>query len=559
MTTGSSVYSTSTHHFELYTEGFFVPSPSTYTSVEAPKGEFGVFLVSNGSNRPYRRKIRAPGSAHSQGLDSMSKHHMPADVVTIIGTQDIVSGEGSSSSILFEPCLSIERIAISMGVDVIFQYSWGGVELKISHPTDRSKIPPTQGNQPPYVGVSLPDITQSMRFVPFLQPALPALLDDSSYPYSELYLRGSPLLLRKLYESDRAIPDFHFRICPFARSLGAFGGQPVPYEQQEHKPPVFANSHVRDLLSFTLYLPECLWNILLSGFDVNKTGRSPGAPLFRDKVTKYGLHSTLSFRSSVLGPGIRKDGKETTTPDRCPRKTRSKQELQQLECQGQEEAREVYFGKQAPQLIRLSERAGTYYLQAETGQQTYGHLFKSLYAKAKVVTMRHACRKRALVGEPVGRGDDPPNSHQKSPEHKLNLELRIETKRTTSILGAEVYEEWIFGPFRPVVRTSSFHVEDTGSIPVRDGYSFPAAFSSCSLLSDRSQSGWKGGPEAFSLPASKTRSPLLSPSPSSVAKLKRSTVLRPTIPPLFFKVELVQLKLMLCCPSLVQEKARTFF
>ncbi|YP_009543633.1 NADH dehydrogenase subunit 7 (mitochondrion) [Eucalyptus grandis] len=83
----------SIHHFELYTEGFSIPDPSTYTAVEAPKGEFGIFLVSNGSNRPYRRKIRAPGSAHSQGLDSMSKHHMPADVVTIIGTQDIVSGE----------------------------------------------------------------------------------------------------------------------------------------------------------------------------------------------------------------------------------------------------------------------------------------------------------------------------------------------------------------------------------------------------------------------------------------------------------------------------------
>ena len=93
MTTGSSVYSTSIHHFELYTEGFSVPASSTYTAVEAPKGEFGVFLVSNGSNRPYRRKIRAPGFAHSQGLDSMSKHHMPADVVTIIGTQDIVFGE----------------------------------------------------------------------------------------------------------------------------------------------------------------------------------------------------------------------------------------------------------------------------------------------------------------------------------------------------------------------------------------------------------------------------------------------------------------------------------
>lgn len=77
MTTGSSVYSTSIHHFEPYTEGFSVPAPSTYTAVEAPKGEFGVFLVSNGSNRPYRRKIRAPGSAHSQGLDSMSMTQLP--------------------------------------------------------------------------------------------------------------------------------------------------------------------------------------------------------------------------------------------------------------------------------------------------------------------------------------------------------------------------------------------------------------------------------------------------------------------------------------------------
>jgi len=66
MTTGSLVYSTSIHHFKLYTEGFSVPAPSTYTAVEAPKGEFGVFLVSNGSNHPYHRKIRAPCSAHSQ-------------------------------------------------------------------------------------------------------------------------------------------------------------------------------------------------------------------------------------------------------------------------------------------------------------------------------------------------------------------------------------------------------------------------------------------------------------------------------------------------------------
>ena len=81
------------HHFKLYTEGFSVPSGETYTSVEAPKGEFGVFLVSNGSNKPYRCKIRAPGFAHLQGLDFMSKDHMLADVVTIIGTQDIVFGE----------------------------------------------------------------------------------------------------------------------------------------------------------------------------------------------------------------------------------------------------------------------------------------------------------------------------------------------------------------------------------------------------------------------------------------------------------------------------------
>ena len=81
------------HHFKLYTEGFVVPASETYTAVEAPKGEFGVFLVSNGTNRPYRCKISAPGFAHLQGLDFMSRNHMLADVVTIIGTQDIVFGE----------------------------------------------------------------------------------------------------------------------------------------------------------------------------------------------------------------------------------------------------------------------------------------------------------------------------------------------------------------------------------------------------------------------------------------------------------------------------------
>jgi NADH dehydrogenase (ubiquinone) Fe-S protein 2 len=81
------------HHFKLYTEGFVVPASETYTAVEAPKGEFGVYLVSNGSNRPYRCKIRAPGFVHLQALDFMAKNHMLADVVTIIGTQDIVFGE----------------------------------------------------------------------------------------------------------------------------------------------------------------------------------------------------------------------------------------------------------------------------------------------------------------------------------------------------------------------------------------------------------------------------------------------------------------------------------
>jgi NADH dehydrogenase (ubiquinone) Fe-S protein 2 len=81
------------HHFKLYTEGFTVPAGETYTAVEAPKGEFGVYLVSNGTNRPYRCKIRAPGFAHLQGIDFMAKNHMLADVVTIIGTQDIVFGE----------------------------------------------------------------------------------------------------------------------------------------------------------------------------------------------------------------------------------------------------------------------------------------------------------------------------------------------------------------------------------------------------------------------------------------------------------------------------------
>lgn len=81
------------HHFKYYTDGFNVPSGESYVTIEAPKGEFGVFLVSDGSNKPYRCKIKAPGFAHLQALDFMCKGHMIADVVTIIGTQDIVFGE----------------------------------------------------------------------------------------------------------------------------------------------------------------------------------------------------------------------------------------------------------------------------------------------------------------------------------------------------------------------------------------------------------------------------------------------------------------------------------
>ena len=81
------------HHFKLYTEGYHVPAGETYTAVEAPKGEFAVYLVSDGGNKPYRCKIRAPGFAFLQALDFMSKGHMLADVVAIIGSMDIVFGE----------------------------------------------------------------------------------------------------------------------------------------------------------------------------------------------------------------------------------------------------------------------------------------------------------------------------------------------------------------------------------------------------------------------------------------------------------------------------------
>ena len=81
------------HHFKLYTEGFHTPPGEVYAAVEAPKGEFGVYIVSDGSNRPYRCKIRAPGYAHLQSMDWMNRGHMLADVSAILGSLDIVFGE----------------------------------------------------------------------------------------------------------------------------------------------------------------------------------------------------------------------------------------------------------------------------------------------------------------------------------------------------------------------------------------------------------------------------------------------------------------------------------
>lgn len=81
------------HHFKLFTEGYSAPEGEVYAAVEAPKGEFGIYLISDGANKPYRLKIRAPGFAHLSALDEMVRGHMLADVVAVIGTQDIVFGE----------------------------------------------------------------------------------------------------------------------------------------------------------------------------------------------------------------------------------------------------------------------------------------------------------------------------------------------------------------------------------------------------------------------------------------------------------------------------------
>ena len=81
------------HHFKLYTEGFRVPAGEVYAAVEAPKGEFGVYLVSDGTNKPYRAKLRAPGFLHLQSMDWIAKGHLLADVPALIATLDIVFGE----------------------------------------------------------------------------------------------------------------------------------------------------------------------------------------------------------------------------------------------------------------------------------------------------------------------------------------------------------------------------------------------------------------------------------------------------------------------------------
>lgn len=81
------------HHFKLFTEGYYVPEGEVYAAVEAPKGEFGVYMISDGANKPYRVKIRAPGFSHLAALDKLSKGHMLADVTTILGSLDIVFGE----------------------------------------------------------------------------------------------------------------------------------------------------------------------------------------------------------------------------------------------------------------------------------------------------------------------------------------------------------------------------------------------------------------------------------------------------------------------------------
>lgn len=97
------------HHFKLFSEGYSVPPGETYSAIEAPKGEMGVYVVSDGSNRPYRLRIRAPGFAHLAGADFMMRNHYIADVVAIIGTM---------VRALVYPCVDIESNHFGLGLGV---------------------------------------------------------------------------------------------------------------------------------------------------------------------------------------------------------------------------------------------------------------------------------------------------------------------------------------------------------------------------------------------------------------------------------------------------------
>jgi NADH:ubiquinone oxidoreductase subunit D len=103
------------HHFKLYTEGFSVSSGSCYSVVEAPKGEFGVFIISDGTSKPYRCRIRSPGFFHLQALDSVAKGCMLADLVAIIGTMDLVFGEIDRLIVILKLCtLRLNNLELSL-------------------------------------------------------------------------------------------------------------------------------------------------------------------------------------------------------------------------------------------------------------------------------------------------------------------------------------------------------------------------------------------------------------------------------------------------------------
>ena len=106
------------HHFKLFTEGYCVPAGETYAAVEAPKGEFGIYLISDGANKPYRLKCRAPGFAHCRRWTRWCAGHMLADVVAVIGTQDIVFGESATDEATEQPTRDAEVDAERRAVEL---------------------------------------------------------------------------------------------------------------------------------------------------------------------------------------------------------------------------------------------------------------------------------------------------------------------------------------------------------------------------------------------------------------------------------------------------------